>query len=389
MARTVPTPAPTTILSGSPMSTPLLTAPRSAGHAPTPPPSEPHEALDVAVHATRAYGVADAGDDSWTCHASPDGQWRLPLVVSAAGTPHAASPYGYSGVHVAPGLQPSQVRELWHDAAADLRGRGVASVFLRLSPLDLASTSRLTGLPGLHLRHVSDTVLVDSRDLDEAWAEVASSCRRQVRKAERRGLTATVDPVATFTAGDGAAFRHLYDDTMRRLGAHASYFRDDRYYERLGSLGPDRLKLCSVRDDSGAMVAAALLLVDRDAVHYHYAGSDADAGRPHGATNLLIWSIVRWAHEQGIPGVHLGGGRGRDDSLLRFKRSFGGALRPFVVGTSVLDAHAYALGVHDRARELGVRAEALLGSDFFPAHRAPAPAPVTGSPEQAVGGVAP
>ncbi|WP_164701574.1 GNAT family N-acetyltransferase [Modestobacter sp. KNN46-3] len=315
------------------------------------------------VYFTRGYGAAvtdEHADERWISVQRFGGAWQMPLVVRplGGGLSDAISPYGYAGVAVDPGLEPTEAAAVWSDVLVELRDLGVVSVFLRHSPwvpqgtLPKGAVSVVTGHP---------TRLVDVADPEHTWAQLRGRCRTSVRKAEKLGGTADVRPATAADLADEAPFRRLYEGTMRRRGASAGYLFPTRYYTRLlDALGPDLL-VAEVRDMAGAVIASCLLMLHGDLMHYHLSGSDPE-GAASGATNLLLWSACRTAPEHGVTSFHLGGGMTAHDALHRFKESFGGRELLYRASGLVVDPVQY-----DR-----LSAGRAVATPFFPRYRATA-----------------
>ncbi|MFG1894656.1 lipid II:glycine glycyltransferase FemX [Micromonospora zamorensis] len=332
--------------------------------------------LDVScpdVYFTAGYGRAAAETDSgsWqTIH--EDDRLMLPHVLRPVGDTDAdaTSPYGYSGLHVDAACTPADLARFWSCAVAHWRDSGVVALFLRFSPLDAASVEAVRGLGSVALTRRADTVTVDvSKGPDPVWDGMQGRSRTAIRKARSKGLTGTARPVQQEDLLPGAPFRRLYESTMARLGSQLWYLFPDRYYRQLVTGLDKALCIAEVRDPDDTVVAAALVLRHRDRAHYHLAGSDPTAARD-GANNLLVWSILEWAAQQGCRMVHLGGGVRADDGLFQFKRSFGGARTPFWTGSAVIAPDRYRELVAARARRLGTSAEDLVSTGYFPAYRA-------------------
>lgn len=323
----------------------------------------------VDPYAAAGYGLATSAGSSGEWMAIVADGWRLPIVVSGPSEAReAASPYGYAGLSIDRDLDATRVEELWSGSKALLAELGVVSLFVRFPPFAPEQAQRARQLGGLEVSPVSETVLVSTPDAEAIWRSFAGRARTSIRKAEREGLRAGVEPYAAADPKDRHAFRLLYDSTMERLDAPAHLRFEDAYYATLADALGDRLLLATVRDGD-TVVAACLLMSDGRTLHYHLSGSDP-AGARRGANNLMIWAALREAAQSGLAAMHLGGGTRANDSLFRFKASFGGAVVPFHVGRAVIDEHRYAGLVVQRARSLEVAPEALYESGYFPAFRA-------------------
>jgi hypothetical protein len=332
--------------------------------------AEPPAAPDV--YFTRAYGVASAVADEgeWVSCSTSDGRWQVPLVLRpvADGDRDAVSPYGYAGIHADPGLDADTVRACWEDTVRALRSARVISAFLRFSPMPAVAWGTAVDLPMLRPQHRGATVSVDTRDTEVTWNGMKGRSRTAIRKAEKSGLTGTVRPIAEPDLAPGSPFRRLYESTMARLGSRDYYQFPGEYYGLLRAGLGTGLRLAEVVDGAGEPVAAALVMIHGGYAHYHLAGSEPAAARL-GANNLLVWSLCRWAGENGIELVHLGGGID-GGGLMAFKESFGGTVHGYYTGEVVLDEDRYALQTSRRAAELGRTAGELTESGFFPAYRA-------------------
>jgi serine/alanine adding enzyme len=324
------------------------------------------------VYFSAPYGTA-AGLTTgawWASIRSDDDAWQVPLNVRPieGGGSDAATPYGYGGIHAAEAMGTSDVTDAWRSTLEVLGEAGIVSLFLRFSPFWPGQTAQLEHLDGLTVISTSQTVEVPVEDLDAAWGAMEGRSRTAVRKAGKAGLTAAVAPATTALRDPGHAFRRLYDSTMERLGAAPHHRHPDAYYEILVEGCGERIEVVEVRGPDGDVVAACLLLLDDDVVHYHLAGSEPAAARL-GANNLMVWTMLERASRSGRSRAHLGGGTGPDDGLFRFKRSFGGEVRDFSVGHVVVRPDAYRRLVDRRAEALGVRPDDLAASGFFPAYR--------------------
>jgi hypothetical protein len=327
----------------------------------------------VSVYQSRSYGEAAvlSSGARWDVIGSEDGRWRVPLAISDISGPggeDAASPYGYAGIHADATLGADEVRTAWAGTLEVMRERGLVSAFLRFAPYRHGiETTRV--LDGMALVELSETIVVGLGDEKSMWDAMHGRSRTAIRKAEREGLSVRFSIDVGRDLAPGSGFRHVYEEAMRRVDASALHFHDDEYYARLASAPDVEMHLLEVVDVDGLVVAATLLFVDSEAVHYHLSGSLIDGARK-GANNLMIWTAMKWAAQRGYRRMHLGGGTSRGDGLYRFKASFGGDSLPFLSGRVILDEEEYDARVRERAVDLGVPEADLRSSSFFPAYRA-------------------
>ncbi|MDR6555735.1 hypothetical protein J2809_000066 [Arthrobacter pascens] len=331
--------------------------------------------LAPSIYAEEAYGLAlTAGSDrSWSVFADSRDMWQLSVVMSpiSQGGLEASSPYGYAGIYADRSLSSEQVAEHWEHTLHSLREAEVVSLFLRFPPFEYPGLGieTLLGLDSLELESMSKTIEVLTPEPDKVWSRMSGRARTAVRKALKAGMTVEVCNASQANLGSESAFRSLYQSTMSRIGASSHHVYGDSYYSTLLSRLSDRVFVVNVTTAEGSPAASAMILLDDAVVHYHLSGSDPQAARS-GANNLLVWTILEWSARQGFQSVHLGGGLTADDSLFRFKESFGGVSRDFWVGRAVIDHERYTELATRRAESLGVTVAQLESTGYFPVFRA-------------------
>jgi len=316
------------------------------------------------VYFTPGYGSAVRPSDyeRWMTIQRFDGQWQAPLVLrrTPEGALDAASPYGYAGVYASSALSDADLTSAWMSTIEELRDLGVVSAFLRHSPL----VPQAPEFPGqITVVDGHPTVLVDIQSAEAMWDSLKGRCRTAIRKAIAAGVTASVRAASPADLVAGSGFRALYEETMGRRGAAASYLFDDGYYRRLAAALGSELMVAEARGANGEALSACLLMRHGRFLHYHLSGSTTD-GLRLGANNLLLWESCLAAHERGVELFHLGGGLTPDDSLYRFKSSFGGTRGVFRATGIIVDPDAY--------RVLSRGRHGPNSAVYFPAYRGPA-----------------
>jgi hypothetical protein len=244
------------------------------------------------------------------------------------------SVYGYGGP-LATTDNPDFLARAWEEFGRWCARQHVVAEFIRFNPF-LNNESLVP--PPTRVVGDRETVLVDLiGGADALWERYPAVQRNMVRKARKAGLEARV-----LGTGDGMdEFRGVYEETMRRVGADPYYSFSDSYFDTLvGELG-SRVRVVEVRG-SGHTVAACLLLIGADKLHYHLSGARSEASSL-GATNLMLHEAAAWGSGEGLRWFHLGGGRtsASDDSLLRFKRSLSNEHAVFRTGQRVHDREKY------------------------------------------------
>jgi hypothetical protein len=196
---------------------------------------------------------------------------------------------------------------------------------------------RLTDCPGLPAIDVDGFEPVDMHtqileltgDYEALWTGFKARVRRDVRKAERAGVT-----VAEATSeGDVAAFYELYLHSMRRNATVAKYGIElvQAIHRDLGRLGRSAFLLA--RREGKAI--AGVLVVDSDSMSHYLMGGSLSEELQHCPNDLLLDRAIRRAVEKGKAGFDfLPSGVG-DEALERFKAKWGSLRQPIRVHTAI------------------------------------------------------
>lgn len=207
------------------------------------------------------------------------------------------------------------------EVQADWHSRGGARVVERLRSAGWHQEPATgAGFGDVQPRYVFQVPLAD-RSLDEIFAGFNQLWRRNIRKAEKAGVS-----VSEGTREDLAAFHPVYVET-----AHRDQFtpRGLPYFERMwDSLNAEDKRLSLYLAHHDGHVAAATLMV-RVGTHAWYSyGASTTADRDVRPSNALQWRMISDAHAAGCTVYDL---RGIADTLDPANHLFG--LVQFKVGT--------------------------------------------------------
>ena len=245
------------------------------------------------------------------------------------------------------------------NAFADWCARnGVVAEFIHLHSFD----GRAALLDPACVATDREIVWVDLTLTEDQLEEMSFShaCRRNVRRAERRGVR-----VFTATTADHVReFHRVYTATMDHNRALARYYFPPRYFLAFFERMPDHA-LFLLAEHEGRVIAGGLYLHDDTDVYAHLAGSDRAFQHLCGA-NAEVAAAVRWARREGKKRLVLGGGYVPDDGVFRFKAGFSPLRASFCTYRRVHLPSAYAALC--RAWSEYHRCE-LRASGFFPAYR--------------------
>jgi len=324
------------------------------------------------VYFTPGYGraacVTEEGE--WALLEAFDGAWQMPLIVRTLvdGTKDAITPH-FSGVYASQSLSQFQIREAWSATVRSLRALGIVSVVLRHSPL-VPQAPNLPGQQSIVSGH--PTFVLEPTDSDSAWSGLDKHCRNKVRKALKGGYTGNIRRASRQDVAPDSDFRRIYEQTMQRVDAPALYVFGDQYYQELFAGMSPNLFVAEVRDQTGVVVSSGLRIRHADRLHAHLAGSYRDDARM-GTNNLMMWTATEFTVDQGLRQFHIGGGVIPDDSLFKFKSSFGGRRLEYGISGLIIDHEVYEAHVDTRAKECDTTSDALLSATYFPAYRGGTP----------------
>lgn len=273
----------------------------------------------------------------------------------------ATSPYGYGGPYFSGDVA---WEGLWSGFAQWMSENEIVSMFGRLA-LNTPTPSHLP--PGSSVRSESDNVTVDlTRSAAEQWQHYEHKVRKNVKKALRANLR--VEVKNSFT--DLEEFSQLYESTMDRRGASASYYFGLDFFSSLMEKLASSCIAAEVRDETNRLVSAELVLCSDKYLYSFLGGTQRDAF-PNAPNDLLKHEVICYGRESGRTGYVLGGGYIKDDGIFRYKKSFDPTGRtPFRRLEMIADQSTYdSLTCERLMYERSTSAGAQLAGGFFPCYR--------------------
>ena len=271
----------------------------------------------------------------------------------------ATSPYGYASPLFVGGRGAQAESVLWQSFVEGCKEASIISVFLRSDPL--LPLPAEVGAVGAVVRE-GETVVIDlTESLDELWQQTRVNHRRSIGKLTKEGFHTEIDDWSAFDN-----FIHLYQATMRRVGAREEYLFHSDYFHDLKKLGQEDLHLCTVLNADGKTVAAGLFFSCQGIVQFHLSGTAAEYVELS-PTKLMFDVMRRWAKSRGFSCLHLGGGVGcQNDSLFSFKAGFSKHRAAFHTVRIVCAPEHYACLATPGATGSGSEERA---KGYFPAYR--------------------
>ncbi|WP_158862991.1 GNAT family N-acetyltransferase [Leifsonia sp. AG29] len=269
------------------------------------------------------------------------------------------TPYGYGGAFSWNAADRADLAARFWAAFADWASdHRVVSEFLRLSLFE----ESVLPYPGA-LEHKQDNIVVDvSLIEDDLWRSFDHKVRKNVNKARRSGIRIEVDE----TGARFAEFARIYESTMERRSADRGYYFEPDFFDSIHRGLPGHFAYFHALDGE-TVVSTELVLLSSNSGYSFLGGTreESFASRPN---DLLKVEIMRWLAQTGRRWFVLGGGYQAGDGIFRYKRAFAPeGVRPFTVGTRVVDPDVYGALTRDR---FGGAVPEDIG--YFPAYRAAA-----------------
>jgi hypothetical protein len=271
---------------------------------------------------------------SWWLDAVAPGRWRAHEVEERADvlcawpTVVRSTPLG--AIHVMPPLTPYLGPVLQPGEGVRRRSREIEQVEALLERLGRFAHLEATCSPAfdywtpLRWHGFRQTThytwrLAHVRDMDAVFAGLRDNVRREIRKAERQGLTVEEGRLADYLG--------LHEATAARHGrlesARANRHALERIEQAAGPRGARSILIA--RDADGRVHSGAYFVHDERWTYYLLGGSDPER-RTSGAASLVMWRAIERAAERGT-GFDFEGSMLRP--VERFVRAFGGVPVPY------------------------------------------------------------
>lgn len=229
------------------------------------------------------------------------------------------TPYGYGGPTIY-NCEEKNKKKLTNDFAEAFEqycfNNKIVSEFIRFYPLDNTALY-FSDIYKLELDR--KTLGTNLKEFENPFQEEFSkSCRKNIRKALKRGLTYEIE----VAPDDISSFKEIYYSTMDRNGATNFYYFDDKYFQSIVANFKKNIITVSVRYE-GKIIAQGLYFIYNGIIHIHLSGTLSEYLHLSPAY-VLRYAVTIWGKENGYSMIHHGGGRtsSEEDGLFSFKKSF-------------------------------------------------------------------
>jgi CelD/BcsL family acetyltransferase involved in cellulose biosynthesis len=243
----------------------------------------------------------------------------LPVMWSENGGGRVLNSLPYYGSHGAPLAKSHDAEraliDAWSERATDSRTLAatmVANPFRGGDPLE--------PVHDLTERRIGQVTMLPSDEPDELMSLYSKRGRRDVRRAERRGVEVGRDPTRLFDLW------RLHDENMGVIGGLA---KSERFFTELPRrLEPGRDFDLWVASKDGEMIAGLLVLYFQDVAEYWTPAVEA-AHRDDEPMALTVFQAMLDASQRGCRLWNWGGTWSSQDGVYRFKRKWGAEDRPY------------------------------------------------------------
>lgn len=250
--------------------------------------------------------------------------------------------YGYSGP-LSGSSDPLFIERATNAFKIYCKEQNVVCEFIRFHPIIKNHTLNSFD-HDLRVFPLRDYVYVDlTKDEEVIWNEYSSQNRNKIRKAEKLG----VKVVAGFNEIEYRVFVQMYLENMRQVNAAPMYFFSDIFFSELAKIVQVE-GIFFVAKHEEKTIGAAVFLGGTAIGHYFLAAASPE-GKRLAAGNLLLHHGIKWAKQNGMKKLHLGGGVSEDpdDPLLIFKNNFSSQMEKFYIGKRVHNEEMYNALVTD------------------------------------------
>lgn len=320
------------------------------------------------------YGLAVEESDQhpWELACWDDGAIVFPFLkrsVEGSTSFDIVSPYGYAGTWGDESVPLSVWQTFRRQLKSELIEQGCVAEFQRVGSLVNGVNMLAQSDDQLTVSQHNHTICIDlSEDYESCWNRAESRCRTKTRKARKNNYTWTCRLATGEDAERDSVFRTLYQSTMERVEASEYYLFNDGYFQKLIQGLRGQIYILEVINGDGTVVVSGLFVDSSPLLHLHLLGSDRNSLRD-GAGNLAYDGLIQWGcGQQRFSKLHVGGGMVEDDSMYKFKKSFGGEPTPFHTASCILNPSDYNQLCEERASSFGVSLS-LLQQSFFPLYR--------------------
>lgn len=255
------------------------------------------------------------------------------------------TPYGYGGpIFIS---KTPETKESFADFLKEYlnyaRENKYISEFIRFYPL-------FNDFKFLENEYLNDVVVVDLK----GEINIKKGHKYNVNKTIKEGCEVRI--IKNPPEADVDNFIKLYYSAMDKNQADKKYYFSKDFIK-------DHFKLldCFLINVSceNKVIGSAIFLLGNRTIHYYLSGAEKLKGIYPSC--LIIQKAINWGIENNYDFLHLGGGRGKNDSLFEFKKGFSDLTKPFKIGKIIFNLDVY--------NNLLNSSKSIKYGNFFPKYR--------------------
>lgn len=236
-----------------------------------------------------------------------------------------------------------------------LFNKKIVSVFSRLNPFINYQKDILKNLGDCE--DLSSVVFIDlTNDIEVQRQGYQRRIKSHINKSRR---LCTIKKAQT--QEEIEAFIDIYYENMNRVDAEDSYYFDKDYFFKFLKCNDFKTDLLlAIDNETNQYISGVMFVKTNQIVQYHLSGTKTDFLNIM-PVKMLIDEMRILATNKGYKYLNLGGGLGsKEDSLLRFKKSFSKELETFSLWKYIVNVDAY--------NKLSSKNE-VTNTNYFPAYR--------------------
>lgn len=285
---------------------------------------------------------------------------EIPIKINNKTYYDITTPYGYGGPIVLECIniedRKNLVRKYEESFKEYCLDNDIVSEFIRFHPVLKNQSDFGEIYDVVYMRKTLGTNLEAYED--PFHEEFSKSCRKNIRRALRDGITFKVEENPT----NIDEFLIIYNSTMDRNDANEYYYFGKKYFNNMIDKFKNNVILVSAIYDN-KIIAAGLYFVFDEMIHIHLSGT-LNEYLELSPAYILRYAVTLWGKENGYKLIHHGGGtsNSEDDSLLGFKKRFAKNTEfDFYIGKKIWNNEIY--------NELCDYRGLTEDIEFFPAYR--------------------
>ncbi|EHP89554.1 GNAT family N-acetyltransferase [Methanotorris formicicus] len=185
------------------------------------------------------------------------------------------------------------------------------------------------------IEYINDTVVIDLRkDIDTIYKSLKKGHKYNIKKTIKEGCIVNVilDP----SPEDIDNFMLCYNEMLRRNESPKKYyFTKDFIKDHFNYLEA----LLITIEHNNRCIGASIFIKGKNILHYYLSGSFKIKGvYPN---DLIIWEAIKYGKKNNFKYLFLGGGRGSNDSLFKYKSGFSNNYKQFYIGKIIFNNEIY------------------------------------------------